>query len=154
MPAEITGAMSFGAAAKGSLLDLIYPVGSVYLSMVNASPATFFGGTWQLLPAKYLMSAGAVYSGGAEGGHSTHTHSTGSHSLTVDELPSHRHDIAGSYGYGEYAETTAFGGGATPAGGMMHSQYAGSGAAHSHGNTESADNDPLYVAVFAWKRTA
>jgi hypothetical protein len=30
-----------------SITDFIYPVGSVYMSMVNTSPATLFGGTWE-----------------------------------------------------------------------------------------------------------
>ena len=29
-----------------SLLDTVYPVGSIYMSVNNASPATFIGGTW------------------------------------------------------------------------------------------------------------
>lgn len=35
------------AAHKTELLDLIYPVGSIYLSTSNTSPATLFGGTWE-----------------------------------------------------------------------------------------------------------
>ena len=31
---------------KNSVLDTIYPVGSIYLSMNNTSPASFLGGTW------------------------------------------------------------------------------------------------------------
>jgi hypothetical protein len=29
-----------------NLLDIIYPIGSIYISVVNTSPATLFGGTW------------------------------------------------------------------------------------------------------------
>lgn len=39
-----------------SLLDHIYPVGSVYLSFVSTSPADFFGGTWTRLSDAFLQA--------------------------------------------------------------------------------------------------
>ncbi|MBR6253168.1 MAG: hypothetical protein IKR04_04970 [Clostridia bacterium] len=32
---------------KSELLDLVYPIGAIYISVVNTSPATLFGGTWE-----------------------------------------------------------------------------------------------------------
>ena len=41
-----------------NLLDKVYPVGSIYTSVVNTSPASFLGGTWEQLPAdKALWTA-------------------------------------------------------------------------------------------------
>ena len=34
-----------------SLLNAIYPVGSIYMSVNNVSPETFLGGTWQTFGA-------------------------------------------------------------------------------------------------------
>ena len=42
-----------GVADK--LLSAIYPVGSVYLSVMNTSPASFLGGTWKQLSAGYAL---------------------------------------------------------------------------------------------------
>ncbi len=34
---------------KNDLLDMVYPIGSIYMSVNNTSPATLFGGTWVAL---------------------------------------------------------------------------------------------------------
>lgn len=38
-----------------TLLDLVFPVGSIFLSTVNASPAPSFGGKWERLPEGYAL---------------------------------------------------------------------------------------------------
>ena len=41
---------------KNTLLEEIYPVGTVYMSVVNVDPGTFLGGTWQeFAPAKVTI---------------------------------------------------------------------------------------------------
>lgn len=44
-----------GDLPKTELLNLIYPVGSLYISTVNVSPETFLGGTWQSLGSHALL---------------------------------------------------------------------------------------------------
>lgn len=68
------------------LLDLVYPVGSVYLSVNGTNPGTLFGGTWQQIKDRFILSAGDTYSGGSTGGAATVT-------LANENLPSHRHTI-------------------------------------------------------------
>ena len=46
---------------KANFIDLIYPVGSIYMSVKNTSPATLFGGTWVQLKDKYILAAGDTY---------------------------------------------------------------------------------------------
>ena len=71
------------------LLDLVYPVGSVYMSTVNNSPAKFLGGTWVLwgagrVPVGVDTTQTAFNTVEKTGGESTHI-------LSVNEMPSHGH---------------------------------------------------------------
>lgn len=56
-----------------------FPVGYVYLSSNNTSPATTYGGTWSPLnESRYLRLAGAWGTGG-------------SNTISVDQMPKHTH---------------------------------------------------------------
>ena len=79
-----TGQLFFKEAGT-SLFDLIYPVGAVYISMNNTSPATLFGGSWTKVEGKFLLGTSSAYPTGSSGGEETHT-------LTVNEMPSHKHN--------------------------------------------------------------
>lgn len=62
-----------------SLTDLIYPVGSYYMSNTSGSPASRFGGTWtQLTDGRVPIGGSSAYTGGS----STHTHTYGMHVCT------------------------------------------------------------------------
>lgn len=41
-------------AYKSELLNLIYPIGSIYENISNTNPGTFLGGTWSLIRKIYL----------------------------------------------------------------------------------------------------
>lgn len=120
----------------------LWPVGSIYMSMVNTNPSTYFGGTWVRIEDRFLLaatnpSASTVkYAVGSLGGEETHT-------LTVDEMPSHSHTItyyrnSGTNG-GDYNVMQADSG-------TNNSGSTGGGAAHN--------NMPPYIAVYMWRRTA
>ena len=56
-------------AAPQAIVDLIYPIGSIYMSVNSTSPATLFGGTWVQLKDGFLVSAGYnSIAAGATGG--------------------------------------------------------------------------------------
>lgn len=69
-----------------NIFDLIYPIGAIYISTVNTSPATLFGGTWEQISDKFLLAAGTIYAAGTTSGAASHT-------LAVSELPAHSHGI-------------------------------------------------------------
>ena len=64
-------------------LDQIYPVGSIYMSVNTVSPSLLFGGTWEKLQDVFLFGANNNNLG-ATGGEQTHT-------LSVNEMPKHKH---------------------------------------------------------------
>lgn len=126
-----------------SLLDIFYPVGTIYESTKPDNPATFMGGTWS------RFGNGRVLVGVDEtdptfnvplqiGGEKSHT-------LSIQEIPSHTHGFRGggennyvrvepssTYGYSGNSDktTTATGGG------------------QAHNNLQP------YVTVYRWQRTA
>ena len=63
-----------------NLMDVIYPVGSIYQSMSATSPASTIGGTWTKIKT-FLYGADTA---NQTGGEATHT-------LTIDEMPKHNH---------------------------------------------------------------
>lgn len=152
------------AWVKSKMLDFIYPVGSIYMSVNNVSPQTFLGGTWIALKDRFLIGAGNSYAVNATGGATTHT-------LTVNEMPSHSHTFAGSsigshthtlpsansdadgqerycvsrspWGFNDSNYKTYSSGASSISGSIAAS---GGGKAHSIMNP--------YLAVYMWKRTA
>lgn len=98
------------------LLNRVYPVGSIYMSAVNVSPASFLGGTWQAIEqGRMLMAAGSSWQAGTTGG-------AAYHALTVQEMPAHNHSAT-----------------ETAAGGHTHGASTGSAGAHAHsGSTNNA----------------
>ena len=79
-----------GSSGGGGLtIDDVYPVGSIYMSVNDTSPATLFGGTWEQLKDRFLLGAGDTYSNGTIGGEATHK-------LITSEMPSHNHTFTPS----------------------------------------------------------
>ena len=134
----------------GDLKKSIYPVGSIYLSVESASPASLFGGSWERIEDRFLLAAGDSYSVGDIGGEATHT-------LTIGEMPEHAHSIGNKPGMGgtpqewfsqwEWYIKDAwyqFQTGTTTL--ASRAQYSGGGNPHN--------NMPPYYTVYMWKRIA
>ena len=148
-----TGKQLKNIKSNQELVDLIYPVGSIYLSINNTNPGTLFGGTWEQIKDRFLLACGSTYNNGSTGGSATHIHSTGNHTLTVDEMPSHNHP--GIFKYtnqsgGWYARLFL----GTDGKQLENEGKTGGGKPHNHGNTGSTNHMPPYLAVYMWKRTA
>lgn len=84
-----------------SVLNTVYPVGAIYLSVNSTSPATLFGGTWEQLKDKFLLGVGDTYTtAGSTGGAASQSYTpegaVGEHTLTTDEIPSHNHTFTGT----------------------------------------------------------
>ena len=53
-------------------LNLIYPVGSYYISNTSTSPASRFGGSWSQISGRFLYAATSIGNGNYDA--ATHTH--------------------------------------------------------------------------------
>lgn len=142
---QVDGALLVGGK---SLLDMVYPVGSIYLSVSGTDPQTLFGGTWARLEDVFLLAAGAKHAVGSTGGEESHI-------LTEPEIAPHKHAMA--YGPESSASSTGFpygiaaGSATNSAGGRGYASNLGT---FSAGGGQPHNNMPPYLAVYTWKRTA
>ncbi|MGO4963567.1 phage baseplate protein [Anaerovoracaceae bacterium Sow4_D4] len=135
-----------------SIIDLIYPVGSIYMSVNSADPGTLFGGTWERIKDRFLLSAGDTYAAGNTGGSAKAT------------LPSHTHTF-GSNGYDLWVAKR--GKGSTEPGNQISgdAKYYAAATGGSTANYKwlssvdskgvsdvSQANMPPYLAVYVWQR--
>ena len=161
---------------QNQLVNLIYPLGSIYMSVNNVSPSTFLGGTWEQIQDTFLLCSGSKYGAGSTGGEETHT-------LTQAESPAHTHtrgsmEIGGFFSatipdyHSNTAEGAFVGGGrsagynganyragnsspSTPMYGYdFYASRSWTGATSSVGSNQPHNNMPPYLAVYVWKRTA
>lgn len=129
-------------ATNSSLLGFFYPVGSYYeTSDALFDPNNTWGGVWELEAEGLVhIGAGANYAVGATGGEATHT-------LTVDEIPSHTHkdgtnaSVAYAGSVGTNTAQVAF-----DANSGRPTTATGGGQAHN--------NMQPYTAVNRWHRVA
>lgn len=125
-----------------NLLEVVYPIGSIYQSTKSTSPASIVGGAWRQIKAKFLLGAGNGYTLNSTGGEEEHT-------LTIDEIPSHTHDINLYYhsnGGGHRSVNRSQWSDANDSGGRFVTGSRGGGQAHN--------NMPPYQAVSIWERVA
>lgn len=120
-----------------SLLDYIYPVGSVYISYSHVSPAELFGGTWVRIENAFLWGVDENGQIGLTSGEKEVT-------LTVNQIPAHTHgSVYSGNTSGTKTHSWLASGGSNMAYGTVST---GGGAAHN--------NMPPYIQVSIWRRTA
>lgn len=149
---------------KATVIDVIYPVGSIYMSMSATNPATLFGvGTWKRISqGRMLLGADdSTYKAGATGGEETHT-------LTAEEMPAHSHSgttsTNGNHTHGvpdcnNYDENgNGFDSGSSGVIGYVNTTSAGD---HNHtfttdnsGGSAAHNNMSPYLVCYIWQRTA
>lgn len=131
-------------------LNATYPVGSIYITIDSVNPNSLFGGIWELIKDRFLVGAGNSYQVGNTGGEASHT-------LTVDEMPSHSHTYKfdynnetdwriGLYGGSVEANRSTITNGVQGRGYTMYINPTGGNKPHN--------NLPPYLAVNIWKRVS
>ena len=128
-------------AILNAVRDAAYPVGSIYMSVSSTSPHDLFGGTWERIQDRFLLAAGTTYAAGATDGEAMHK-------LTVQEMPSHTHNVDSTTG-SPVAYVPSSGGDIGGSGKNIATR-----AILATGGGQAHNNMPPYVAVYVWKRTA
>lgn len=141
-------------AVKTTILQAIFPVGSIYTNVSNSTnPATTLGfGTWERVQGQFIIGASATIAAGSTGGNSSHNHT----------LTNGYAEIA--YGYSEVGGNFLAAGPAV----STTSPYNGNqmknmpefnsvtrmttGTALG-GSTDNQTTLPPYLAVYMWQRT-
>lgn len=147
---------AYNGYKMSDIVDLIYPIDSIYISLGSTNPSILFGGTWSQINGRFLLASGSGYTLSSYGGEAAHT-------LTSGEIPAHSHQVlAGAGGNGPYLAsppeytpstgntfyylkydgvTNESGGSGT---GMVNTNTVGGNSAHN--------NMPPYLVVNMWRR--
>lgn len=152
---------SLKADIRKLVFEQTYPLGSIYISATCSTPESVTkalrGGAWQ------LDSVGKTIVGYSSndkdfnqvdktGGRKTHTHTTQNHTLTIQEMPKHGHNInllrqgstqAGAFEW-NYNSTAGVN--------DYYVKETGGSQPHNHGDTGSASNLPPYQVFYIWRR--
>ena len=157
-----------------TLLDAVYPVGSVYISYNTTSPATLFGGTWNNIADyfPYFVTATSSSTVGVTGG-----------ANTIELDLNHNHTMhlnwgagivsaAGGYNENQCGLKYGEGDASIPKPAVFVGQSKDMDTSSSEPaidpkkgattwknaakplNTVTFNNRPVYVTMFAWRRTA
>lgn len=137
-----------------SIIDVAYPVGSIYISSNTMHPSVIFGGVWERFAEdKFLLSAGSTYANGSTGGSATvkltsaqsgvpaHSHKYQDYNTTYTLKTTNRKP--GTSTAVAYGTSLTAGGGATE---RTSSNNTAANASQAH------ENMPPYLAVYMWER--
>ena len=122
-----------------AICNMIYPIGSIYMSVNDVEPSMLFGGGWERIEDRFLLACGPNFSAGTIGGEVTHT-------LTIDEMPRHEHKAFRTGGTAWTFTTSWSQTGKNTWDGMAGNQMTVAGGNQAHNNM------PPYLAVYIWKR--
>ncbi len=156
---------------KQDICNFIYPIGSIYMSQNNTSPATLFGGTWVRINGYYLYAgtggttAGSNTSGGSNGVTGGANGNTSSTVLSTSQLPNNiliDRGAKSSITAGEFGANYVWQNKGSANEYWLGNNNTSNGQGHTHtlnNHTHSLNNHthsvtPLRYEVYAWRRTA
>lgn len=145
-----------------NLLDIIYPVGSIYFSTSSTSPASSVGGTWTQIENCLLAASGDIYNVAGR--------FDGSNIITTLEIPDHQHEVVAwnpasatyspcafwntNAGAGNIWQLLSYGNTTSSAGWNLWTK--GTWRIDADGNliAEQKEHIPYHYSLYVWKRTA
>ena len=136
--------------AYSGLLNFFYPVGTIYETTstdldTTTKMAAHFGGTWEVYGAGRVLVAKSADTEfdtiGETGGAKTHT-------LTVEEMPSHDHEFPALRESGTQANYYIFSKSTGPYASLEYVHVSNTGGGQSHNNLQP------YIVVYRYRRIA
>ena len=73
-----------------NLMDIVYPIGSMYIANSSTSPASIIGGSWAQITNAALRGATSVGYTGSD-----------THTIALKEIPNHDHALTWAWGEGD-----------------------------------------------------
>ena len=132
-----------------TLLDFVYPIGSIYLSISSTNPGTLIGGTWVSwgqgrVPVGVDINDSDFNVVEKTGGEKKHT-------MTIAELVTHRHvyHVKNTNGAANIRETAARGN--TQPG---EDDWRADPYTSYEGQSQPFNIQQQYITCYMWKRTA
>ncbi len=144
-----------------SVLLKVYPVGSIYISIINTNPSTLFGGTWMAFAIGQTLigvdtSQTEFNTVQKTGGAKTHVHGSSTMTAGLNMF------ISGGIDYTDYH--LRMGSSFIENKRYQHASLSNSGVVTNNegsdvgvgifGNTDSSSTLSPYITVYMWKRTA
>ena len=140
---NVTGLQSAldAKTTQAAALLAVYPIGSVYTSVVSTDPSTLFGGNWEAFGAGRVMVG--LDSGDTDFDTVEETGGAKTHALSIAEMPAHSHTytLENTRGTGSPGAGNGDSSFSTP-----NTSTVGSGAAHTIVQP--------YIVVYMFKRIA
>lgn len=162
---SLLGSGNISVSGGGITIDDVYPVGSIYMSVSNTSPATLFGGTWERIEDTFLLASGTNYANGTTGGSADavvveHNHTQAQHTHTGSSGRMFITQVDGQSVAEKRVSVPSSGSNYAPIITSSDNWY-GVGSVgnatpsiNDTGESGTGKNMPPYLAVNVWKRTA
>lgn len=149
-----------------TIFDMIYPIGSIYMSVSSADPSTLFGGTWVQwcqgrVPVGVYANETAFNAPDKMGGSLTHYHDwrIGMHWYYGDACGEGNGNGTGAYVYTDdrydgWARSLSSLSVLVNNNNTTATKTISASGKYSQGNTSSTNTFPRYTTCYMWKRTA
>ena len=142
---KYTGNFNIPSLEFSMIIDLIYPIGSIYMTVSDTNPfETIKFGVWEKIENRFLLASSNIHMNGETGGEENHT-------LSINEMPKHSHKMKyDSIGWTAIRQSSG-------TNGILEynkSSYDGQYSTEEVGNGNAHNNMPPYLVVNMWKRVA
>ena len=142
---KYTGNFNIPSLEFSMIIDLIYPIGSIYMTVSDTNPfETIKFGVWEKIENRFLLASSYIHMNGETGGEENHI-------LSINEMPKHSHKMKyDSIGWTAIRQSSG-------TNGILEynkSSYDGQYSTEEVGNGNAHNNMPPYLAVNMWKRIA